>query len=533
MAIEPANPLYVQWVAEWMEETRQSGSAMFKAYRKAHDSLLKCQTRYSHPSQAMELFGIGPTICRKLERKWEEHCKREGIPVRPTAYELEEIEVDISTQDTTTAKPKRVTKPRMYVPAYRSGAYAILLALHESLQHSEFMTKSDLVIQAAKHCDASFTDAEPGKFYTAWNSMKTLLTKEYVYKTGNPARYCLTDEGLQIAKRLLSVAEGKTTASSKALDFVTAGTSHEAEEEDDNVQEFRTEAIELQELAMPAGSFDIVLILDNREQRHRNDGGFIAQQLLSKGINVEVRPLELGDAIWIAKRRVENVTPQDEFVLNYILERKRMDDLVGSIKDGRFHEQKHRLKGTGLDVIYLIEETNLQSGVAFGWDAIQTVMSSTQVVDGFFLKRTATNDESIEYLANLTRMLSKQCSSQALQAIPSSMIQKDSYLASKGDKLITFASFSELFSKSRALILRDVYAKMLLTIRGLSAEKVDEIIRLYPTHSHLMRAFEEAEKEGPKVAKNLISDKVSGYGRKKIGPALSEKIRQVYRDERY
>ena len=31
-----------------------------------------------------------------------------------------------------------------------------------------------------------------------------------------------------------------------------------------------------------------------------------------------------------------------EMVLDYIIERKRMDDLVGSIIDGRFHEQKVR-----------------------------------------------------------------------------------------------------------------------------------------------------------------------------------------------
>ena len=32
--------------------------------------------------------------------------------------------------------------------------------------------------------------------------------------------------------------------------------------------------------------------------------------------------------------------PEKEVVLNYIIERKRMDDLAGSITDGRFKEQK-------------------------------------------------------------------------------------------------------------------------------------------------------------------------------------------------
>ena len=43
--------------------------------------------------------------------------------------------------------------------------------------------------------------------------------------------------------------------------------------------------------------------------------------------------------------------------MDFIVERKRMDDLASSICDGRFREQKHRLKQSGLGhVIYLIEE---------------------------------------------------------------------------------------------------------------------------------------------------------------------------------
>lgn len=80
----------------------------------------------------------------------------------------------------------------------------------------------------------------------------------------------------------------------------------------------------------------------------------------------DVRKLNVGDFLWIAR---EKTTPQpglpaslsshlevsvDDFVcsgrltlpesreavLEYIIERKRMDDLAGSIIDGRFREQK-------------------------------------------------------------------------------------------------------------------------------------------------------------------------------------------------
>lgn len=48
-----------------------------------------------------------------------------------------------------------------------------------------------------------------------------------------------------------------------------------------------------------------------------------------------MRHLKVGDFAWISRHK-----DGKELVLPYIVERKRMDDLGGSIKDGRFHEQK-------------------------------------------------------------------------------------------------------------------------------------------------------------------------------------------------
>jgi crossover junction endonuclease MUS81 len=66
------------------------------------------------------------------------------------------------------------------------------------------MTKAQLIDVAQPHCDASFTvPADPTKFYTAWNSMKTLVQKDLVYEHGRPLRrYLLTEEGWEIAKKI-------------------------------------------------------------------------------------------------------------------------------------------------------------------------------------------------------------------------------------------------------------------------------------------------------------------------------------------
>lgn len=57
-------------------------------------------------------------------------------------------------------------------------------------------------------------------------------------------------------------------------------------------------------------------------------------------------PLNIGDFVWLL----------DGKVLNYIIERKKADDLASSIIDGRYKEQKYRLKMSNIkNVFYLFE----------------------------------------------------------------------------------------------------------------------------------------------------------------------------------
>lgn len=91
----------------------------------------------------------------------------------------------------------------------------------------------------------------------------------------------------------------------------------------------------------PPGSFEVLLVLDSREVRSRRDRDYIKDAILKRGIRVEVRSLDLGDVMWVAQKS-NGQGPVEELFLDIVLERKRMDDLVSSIKDGRFKEQKVR-----------------------------------------------------------------------------------------------------------------------------------------------------------------------------------------------
>lgn len=95
-------------------------------------------------------------------------------------------------------------------------------------------------------------------------------------------------------------------------------------------------------IVFPANSYTISLVLDSREVKTTKNRDYIRRELKKRGVNVVKRTLELGDICWTATRHdgVGANAGLDEASLDFILERKRIDDLVESIKDTRFHEQK-------------------------------------------------------------------------------------------------------------------------------------------------------------------------------------------------
>ncbi|KAJ5277599.1 DNA repair protein Mus81 [Penicillium rubens] len=111
---------------------------------------------------------------------------------------------------------KNPRKPKPYVPTLRSGPYALVLGLGTQDENaSQGMTKAHLIEVAQPYCDSSFT-APPGptKFYTAWNSMKTLIQKDLVYEHGRPLRRRLG--GSQTSPKTLPGAAQTATSGSQA-----------------------------------------------------------------------------------------------------------------------------------------------------------------------------------------------------------------------------------------------------------------------------------------------------------------------------
>lgn len=87
-----------------------------------------------------------------------------------------------------------------------------------------------------------------------------------------------------------------------------------------------------------------------------------------------------GDAIWVARSRS---TPQAEvFVLDFVVERKRVDDLYASIKSGRYDQQKYALRRSGVQwPMYLVEGD--PDGLPAGDKNVKSAAVATEIFDGF------------------------------------------------------------------------------------------------------------------------------------------------------
>ncbi|KHN95281.1 DNA repair nuclease, XPF-type/Helicase [Metarhizium album ARSEF 1941] len=575
MEEECPNPLLLTWVKEWLDTARERNSKGFTTYRNAHESLKACPLVFHHPAELQQLKGFGPKLCERLTDKLQKYCQENHLPmpehpqVRKAAKKAqldeETAAAAAAAEGGSAPKKRKVRQPKAYVPSFRSGAYALLVGLSTQPDDTTSgMTKADLIQVSQPHCDSSFTaPSDPTKFYTAWNSMKTLVQKELVYERGRPLRrYLLTDEGWEVARRIKETREWKADNNSNnnnadaahaasvrparsppaEIEVVERDTAAEGNAVDGSLPAF-------QPIKLVPGSFSVRLVLDVREVRAKTDRDYMQEELAKLDAAPLMRSLEVGDAQWVAKCHDPTLLQRlgaegDEVVLDWIVERKRLDDLIGSIKDGRFHEQKFRLRRSGVqNVIYIIEDITMDPQTLQRYEeAVQSAIASTQVVNGYFVKRTSKMDETVRYLSRLTAVLKRKYEKQPLHVIPSRVITAQNYAPllrhlretqpSVGH-YVTYQAFSSLASKSEMMTLRDVFLKMLMTTRGVTGERALEIQRRWRTPHDFVKAFEAcgSGETGRKRKRELVSSQLGHFvGRKSISKALSQRISEVWGD---
>jgi len=229
-------------------------------------------------------------------------------------------------------------------------------------------------------------------------------------------------------------------------------------EEPENASASVLEAVETQ---------TVTLTLDIRERD-------IIAHCTSKNIPFQTASLEVGDML--LKSPTETL----------VFERKTLADLEASIKDGRYREQKQRLKSTFPfhRITYVIEGT-LNSRASKS--SISALISS-RYRDGFQVLHTSGVADTVWHLSQI----------QERMAIP----DKTAFDASNGEYASAVKSKTK---KCENLTPEMTYLMQLAQIPGLSMTIAQDIAKVYPCFSVLLKAIGE---NGAKAF-----DQIAGMGK--------------------
>ncbi|XP_057773896.1 crossover junction endonuclease MUS81 isoform X2 [Salvia miltiorrhiza] len=219
--------------------------------------------------------------------------------------------------------------------------------------------------------------------------------------------------------------------------------------------------------------YEVVLILDNREQfaMQGSRSRKIIENICSLfQIQIEVRRLPVGDGIWIARHKYLG----SEYVLDFIVERKKIDDLRHSIRDNRYRDQKMRLVRCGLKkMIYLVEGDPNSSEAA---ESIKTACFTTEILEGFDVQRTNGLADTLKKYGYLTQSInlyyrSLDPNQKCIEGCP------------------PFDEFIKRCEELDKMTVSDVFGIQLMQVPQVTEEIALAVLDMYPTLLSLASAY--------------------------------------------
>ena len=95
-------------------------------------------------------------------------------------------------------------------------------------------------------------------------------------------------------------------------------------------------------------------------------------------------------------------------VLDYVVERKKADDLMSSILDGRYKEQKFRLKNSCFGNVYYLFEGHLTGSFAKYEKSVENALMNTRINEKFKVTKVTNITDSLKFLAFVTEEIKKK-----------------------------------------------------------------------------------------------------------------------------
>lgn len=193
-------------------------------------------------------------------------------------------------------------------------------------------------------------------------------------------------------------------------------------------------------------------------------------------VNVTTEMLPLGDIILCDDEGNELV----------IIERKTLNDLAASIRDGRYKEQGFRLNNCDVhnhNIIYLVEgnlRTYNEFKARLERKALLSSFISLTYFKGFTLHRTENVDESAEWIMSYASKLQREKGGSFYQTNQSEQSVQSDQNGSKSAAAAAYVNVSSRVKKNN-ITVDNIGAIMLAQIPGVSAAVATAVMAKYGT----------------------------------------------------
>ena len=247
---------------------------------------------------------------------------------------------------------------------------------------------------------------------------------------------------------------------------------------------------------------NIYLIVDLREKGAGNENFRV--EILNKcsyPIPIEEKNLSLGDFTWIFKDQLDG----EEYMIDFIIERKTLNDLSASILDGRYSEQKYRLKNSPYkNTYYLFEgtELNTHNNSNLSKDAINTAINNTINIHNIKFFRTLSTKDTVNKLIELDANIRKNFS----------------FLQDINGQKITYKKYLEIFAKTKNSSVEEIFLRQLRCFEHCGKKCVEVLNSCFQTPIEFYKLIQGLKKENvdEKNMEELIACCYYLYENKKI-----------------
>jgi crossover junction endonuclease MUS81 len=176
------------------------------------------------------------------------------------------------------------------------------------------------------------------------------------------------------------------------------------------------------------------------------------------GTRVRTCNLPIGDFMWEYNGQI----------LDYVVERKKADDLMSSIFDGRYKEQKYRLKNSGFGNIYYLFEGHLTGNYAKNEREVSTALLNTRIKEKFRVVEVGNITESLKFIQFLTEQIANK-------------MQTEGAVLGRG----TLEEVAVVTGKASQLTVEHIFGLALRTVPGVGKYSIAEILKHFRSFREL------------------------------------------------